>query len=225
MAEGINVQPMMDMGGGKGHDGMGGGWMWIILIFVLLLGGGGLGGLGGANGAAAATLNNDFLYTQQKIDTQTAATNAGFATTMQAMNAGFAGVNANLCDNRHAMDMGFCNVGRSIDQVRFEAAQNTCAITSAITQSTQNIKDLINGNTMQDLRDRNGDLANALNNAQQTAAIINQLRPYPTPSYYAPNPAAQTVQFAAPYAPFGFGYPGFGGCEPRGCDPCGHGVL
>ena len=216
--EGINVMPMMDMSGngGKGHDGMaGGGFMWVLLIFILLLGGNGFGGFGGANGAAAATINNDFLYTQQKIDNQTQATNAGFASVAQQLCNGFAGVNSSICDLRHSQDMGFCNVGRSIDQVRFEAAQNTCAITSAITQSTQNIKDLINGNTMQDLRDRNGELSGALNNAQQTAMIINQLRPYPSPSYFVPNPNA-AVQFGAPFAPFA------GGC----CDTgCGHGVL
>ena len=216
--EGLNVMPTMDLGGnGKSRDGMmGGGWMWIILI-ILLLGGGGFGGFGG-NSAAAATINNDFLYTQQKIDNQTQATNAGFAGVAQQLCNGFAGVNNSICDLRHSQDMGFCNVGRSIDQVRFEAAQNTCAITTAITQSTQNIKDLINGNTMQDLRDRNGDLHNALNNAQQTATIINYLSPPARPAYLAANPNVP-IPFGAPFA-------AFGGCNPcGGGDGCAHGVL
>jgi len=234
MADGtLNVTPFMDVGGnGKSHDGMGmgGGFIWVILILFLLIGGNGFGGFGGAN-ATTNQLNADFLYTQQKIDGQTAAMNAGFTGTNQAINNGFAinaqalcngfaGVNSGICDLRHSMDLGFCGVGRSIDQVRFEAQQNTCAITTAISNSTQAVKDLINANTMQDQRDRNGDLSNALNNAQQTATIINQIRPYPTPSYFAPNPNA-SIPFAA-YAPF---MP-FGGCAPcGGGDGCGHGVL
>jgi hypothetical protein len=207
--EGINVMPFMDVnGGGKSHDGMGGGWVWILLIFILLLGGGGLGGFGG-RGAAADIINNDFLYTQQKIDGNTA-----------AMNAGFANVANGICDLRHQMDMGFCNTNRSIDQVRFEAAQNTCAITTAITASTQAIKDVLAANEIQGLRDRILEQSGAISNGQQTAAIINALRPYPTPSYFAPNPNA-VVQFAAPFSAFG------GGCDCNsGCNPCGrHGVL
>lgn len=180
-------------------DAMGGmgNWMWIIIIF-LLLGNNGNGLFGNNNGVAAngATnlINNDFLYSQQKIDNLGQALINQTTALNQTINSGFNGVSMGMCNLGHQIDSGFCGVNRNIDSVKFEAAQNTCAITTAIAASTQAIKDLINGNTMQDLRDRNGELSNALNNSVQTQNIINQLRPYPTPTYIT----------APPGLPFGY---------------------
>ena len=216
-----NIMPTLPLttASNDGNMGMGGGWIWILLIF-LLLGGRGLGGLGGDTGVQAngATnlINNDFLYSQQKIDNLGQANLAQTTQINQTLNAGFSGVQMGMCQLGHQIDSGFCATNRNIDQVRFEAAQNTCAITGAISASTQAVKDLINGNTMQDLRDRNLELASALNNGQQTAAIINNLRPYPQPSYFVAPPAVGFGAYA-PYAPFAAG-----GCNPcNPCNPCG----
>lgn len=199
--------------------GMGGNWIWIILLLFLFGGRNGFGNFG--NDGVAATpatnlINNDFLYTQSKIDNLGAelrnqssmlnqAVTTGFSGVQQSLCSGFAGINANmnsgfntvnanmnsgfnavqlgLCNLNHALDSGFCGTNRNIDQVRFENAQNTCAITSAIGASTQAIKDLINTNAMQDLRDRNtiqateiAGLNGIINNANQTATIVNSLR-------------------------------------------------
>ena len=203
------ILPTMPLAPANNNDGImgGGSWMWIILIFLFLgMGGNGFGNRGDISNAAVA-VDNNFLYTQSKIDNLSQGLISQTNALNQSMNSGFAGVASGICDLRHQIDMGNCSVNRNIDSVKFENAQNTCAITTAISNAERNITDLINGNTMQELRDRNLELSAALNNSAQTQDIVRQIHPQPVPAYMVNNP-------------YNSAYPGgavaFGG----GCGPC-----
>jgi hypothetical protein len=69
------------------------------------------------------TLLNNFGNLQRDLCT-------GFTSVSQGINS----VNSAIAENRYAMDSCCCNTNRNIDSVKFENAQNTCAITNAIHQ-------------------------------------------------------------------------------------------
>ena len=147
------------------------------------------------------------------------ATNAdlqrGFDT--QAIIGKLDGINNGLCDGFYAVNTGMlngfhgvgdavqqarfdaqkccCETNRNIDAVRYEAAQNTCAITNAIHCEGEQTRALINANTMQALRDKladkDRDLMTAnfqLSQQAQNATLINELRPCARPAYITCSP-------------------------------------
>ena len=194
-----------------GENGMGGGsWIWIILIFLLLGGRGGFGGGGDGVAANGATnlINNDFLYSQQKIDNMSQNLNNIENQITGALSNGFNSVNSGICNIGHQLDLGFCGVNRSIDQSRFEAAQNTGNIINAMNAGFQRVLDSDNAREVQALRDRILEQGNTITNQQQTAGLINALRPYPQAAYITVNPNAP------------FGYPGYGAPFGYGANPC-----
>ena len=93
----------------------------------------------------------------------------GFANVQSTLCQGFAGVNNGLtvngyetrgaitdlgyrlqdccCQTQRAIDNCCCTTNRNIDQVRFDNAQNTCAITNAINSTTRDILENNNNNT------------------------------------------------------------------------------
>lgn len=92
-------------------------------------------------------------------------------------------------------DNTFGNINRNIDAVRYEGAQNTCAITSAIHAEGEATRALINANTMQELRDRlearDRDLMAAnfqLSQQAQNAYLLNEIRPCAKPAYITCSP-------------------------------------
>ena len=111
-----------------------------------------------------------------------------------------------LAENRFASQACCCETNRNIDAVRYEAAKNTCEITSAIHAEGEATRALINSNTMQELRDRlearDRELMTAnfqLSQQAQTAALVGELRPCAKPAYIT----------CSPYTTSGF-YGGFG---------------
>lgn len=75
-----------------------------------------------------------------------------------------------------------CETNRNIDAVRFENAQNTCAITTAIHAEGEATRALITENKIQDLRDSREAVQRELQSAQlqlgnisQTQTILNSL--------------------------------------------------
>ena len=86
-------------------------------------------------------------------------------------------------------------INRNIDAVRYEGAQNTCAITNAIHAEGEATRALINANTVQDLRDkleaRDRDILARdfqLSQLAQNATLINELRPCAKPAYITCSP-------------------------------------
>ena len=95
-------------------------------------------------------------------------------------------------------------INRNIDAVRYEGAQNTCAITNAIHAEGEATRALISANTMQELRDkleaRDRDVMVRdfqLSQLSQTASLVGELRPVAKPAYITCSPYTT--------APFGCG--------------------
>lgn len=90
-------------------------------------------------------------------------------------------------------------INRNIDAVRYEGAQNTCAITNAIHAEGEATRALINANVMQELRDkleaRDRDILVRdfqLSQLAQTSSLIGELRPCAKPAYITCSPYTPT---------------------------------
>ena len=171
--------------------------MWnnpfIYLVWLAVLGGGGL--FGNRNGYGDAAVQG--AITRSDLF-------EGFNN--QDVNGQLRGITNGLCDGFYATrqgisDLGFaikdccCTTNRNIDAVRYEAAKNTCDITSAIHAEGEATRALINANTMQELRDkladRDRDLMTAnfqLSQQAQNAYLINEIRPCAKPAYITCSP-------------------------------------
>ena len=101
---------------------------------------------------------------------------------------GFGGINAGITTLGYQMKDCCCGIERNIDAVRYEGAQNTCAITNAIHEEGEATRALINANTMQALRDQLFDAKLANSQCAQNAYLINQVRPNPIPAYVVASP-------------------------------------
>ena len=108
---------------------------------------------------------------------------------------GFYATRQGISDLGYAMKDCCCSINRNIDAVRYEGAQNTCAITNAIHAEGEATRALINANTMQDLRDkleaRDRDIMVRdfqLSQLAQTSSLIGELRPCAKPAYITCSP-------------------------------------
>ena len=82
---------------------------------------------------------------------------AGFsAASAGVTNAGYQ-LGAQLAENRYAQQQCCCETNRNIDSVKYENAQNTCAITTAIHSEGESTRQLITDNVIQSLRDKLAD--------------------------------------------------------------------
>ena len=178
--------------------------MWnnpfIYLVWLAVLGGGGLFGNRTAELQNAVTRSDLFEgFNNQDVNGQLRGiTNGicdGFYAVNNGMKDGFYGIQGALAENRFAQQSCCCETNRNIDAVRFEGAQNTCAITNAIHAEAEATRALINSNTMQALRDKLADkdrdiLARdfQLSQLAQSATLVNELRPCAKPAYITCSP-------------------------------------
>lgn len=173
--------------------------MWnnpfIYLVWLALLGGGGLFGNRGDAAVQGAITRSDLFE--------------GFNN--QDVNGQLRGITNGICDGFYATrqgisDLGYgmkdccCEINRNIDAVRYEGSQNTCAITNAIHAEGEATRALINANTMQELRDRlearDRDVMARdfqLSQLSQTASLVNELRPCAKPAYITCSPYTTTA--------------------------------
>lgn len=179
--------------------------MWnnpfIYLVWLALLGGGGLfGGNRTAELQNAVTRSDLFEgFNNQDVNGQLRGITNGICDGFYAVNSGmkdgFYGIQGALAENRFAQQNCCCETNRNIDAVRYEGAQNTCAITNAIHAEGEATRALINANTMQDLRDkleaRDRDILARdfqLSQLAQTANLVSELRPCAKPAYITCSP-------------------------------------
>lgn len=182
--ENASIMPVYSMNGHEnGCNDWGGGnsWIFVILLFFLF----GMGGNGFGGGAQNAQMQSDY-YTNLKNTMDNgfgAATNQNFA------------IQQDLCHDLNTLTGGIaqlgyqqqkccCDLGRAIDNVRYEGAQNTCAITNAIHADGEATRALIVTTQMQELRDQ-------LQAAKEEISIRKQndiLFPRPVPSYPSCSP-------------------------------------
>lgn len=212
MNDGLSAADIMALT--REGDGMNGMWNnpFIYLVWLAVLGGGnGLFGNRTSELQNAVTRSDLFEgFNNQDVNGQLRGiTNGicdgfyalnsglkdGFYATQTGMKDGFYGVQGALAENRFAQQNCCCETNRNIDSVRFEAAQNTCAITNAIHAEGEATRALINANTVQDLRDRlearDRDLLTAnfqLSQQAQNTKLINELRPCAKPAYITCSP-------------------------------------
>lgn len=216
-----DVRAVTDRDGYGYGDGMGfgsGAWIWVILIFAIF----GWGGNGfGRNGNGLTQMELQQGFDTQSVLRKLDGINAGICDGFYAQNTtmlqGFNGLGREVLENRFDASKCCCETNRNIDAVRYEAAQNTCAITTNATANTQKILDKLcsmelsaKDQKIADLTAQNTTQAFQLSQQAQNATLINTLRPTPIPAY----PTCSPYQ-AANY------FNGFNGCG--GCGGCGCG--
>lgn len=172
---------------GNRDDGiMGGGWMWIIVLFLFMFGFGGFGGFGNRGQGLTQMEMHQGFDTQEitrKLDGLANGLCDGFYAQNTTMLNGFAGVTAAVKDAQFAQQQCCCETNRNIDAVRYDAQKNTCDITTAIHAEGEATRALIQQNEMQSLRDKVSELQLAQSQCAQNAYLTNALRPYPVPAY------------------------------------------
>lgn len=217
MNSGFSIADVMALA--KDNDGFGGncgGSMWIFILFFFFLfagGGNGFGGFGGNTSDIQGTITRGEMYegfmnnnmSRQLEDIGSGISSLGYAENTTMLNGfnsqnitalqGFNALEAQLARNAQEAQACCCTTQRSIDSVKYENAQNTCAITSAIHADGEATRALITANTMQELRDRLADkdrevLAASFELSQQaqSAAIIDRLQPMSKPAYITCSP-------------------------------------
>lgn len=186
----------------RGDDGMfGGNGMWVFFLFFLLAWGGNGWGFGGGMDGRVATQAD----VQRGFDTQAVINKLnglenglcdGFYAVNTGMLNGFNGVQRDLCqgfgavnsaiaENRFAAQQCCCETNRNIDAVRYENAQNTCAITNAIHAEGEQTRALLNAQENQRLRDELDQARGIISNTNQSQYILGQLgRYYTNPPCY-----------------------------------------
>lgn len=230
MSEGLTAADVMAITKNN-DDGMSNAWNnpFIYLVWLALLGGGGLfGNRYGQDAAMQGALTRSDLFegfNTQDINSQLrgitnglcdgfyAVNNSlkdGFYGNQAAVKDGFYGTQASISDLGYAVKDCCCTTNRNIDAVRYDAAKNTCDITTAIHAEGEATRALINQNTMQELRDRlesrDRDIMVRdfqLSQQAQNATLISELRPCAKPAYITCSPYTA--------ANYGFGCGGYSG--------------
>ena len=170
--------------------GSSGGILALIIIFVLLFGTGNGFGFGG-NGAVATQAD-----IQRGFDTRTIVSkldgisngicDLGYANANLINNVrfdtmqGFNSINQGINSLGYQMQQCCCENLRANDSLKYENAQNTCAIVNAIHADGEATRDLIQADTIQKLRDKIQDQQNTISNFMQTQNILNSIGRYVT---------------------------------------------
>lgn len=192
------------MGAGYNSGFFGGDGIWALVLLALLFGNGGWGnGFGNGYNNLATT---DFVsseFTQRDI-------NGGFQNQSNLISNGFTDIATGLCgvkgevlENRYANQLSACNTQRDILtqtnelntnllttalQAQAKMDECCCTLRAQGIENTQKILDTLSQNTIDDLRSQVNDLKNTITANGIGTSIVNQVRPYPTPSYLVSSP-------------------------------------
>lgn len=192
--------PVFSNGGAFGNA-FGGDGIWAIVLLALLFNNGGFGFGGNGNFVTTDYISSEF--TQRDV-------NNGFQNTNNLISSGFGDVNSNICglksdvlENRYAAQLSACNTQRDIllqtnelntnlltTQLNAQAQMDKCCcdLRAQGIENTQKILDTLNQNTIDDLRSQVNDLKNTITANGIGTSIVNQVRPYPVPSYIVSSP-------------------------------------
>lgn len=191
------IVPTVDLStNGYGNGFLGGEGIWIVVLLALMFNnnGFGFGGNGWNNVATTDYVSSEF--TQRDI-------NSGFQNTNNLISNGFSDVATNMCNLRSDVLLSASNTQRDILGQTNEL--NTNLLTTALQsqakmdecccnlraqgiENTQKILDVLNQNTIDDLRSQVNDLKNTITANGIGTSIVNQVRPYPVPSYLVSSP-------------------------------------
>ena len=211
-----DVQNGYGNNGGFGFGGGWEGLIGLIAV-AALFGNGGFGGFGfggnrGGNYATQADLsagfaNSEIMSDLNSILLSNAQGFAGLNTVIQNGNAsiqqtlcqGFNGVNTAILQSANATERGFatlgynlanccCDLKGAIADVKYANERQTCDIINAINAGNQRLVDIYTSDKIDTLNRKLATAEAQLSNQAQSAYIINQLKPCPTPAYVVPNP-------------------------------------
>lgn len=167
-------------------------WLWIIVLFFIFAMNGNGFGFGNGNGALTrAELAQGFADNTvlRKLDGITDGLCDGFYAQNTTMLNGFNGLGQEIANNRFAAQQCCCETNRNIDSVKYENAQNTCAIVNAIKEDGDKTRNLLTQSEIQALRDKLQDTRFELSQVNQNATIIGALQQKaPIPAYQVMSP-------------------------------------
>lgn len=237
--ENTGIMPVMDVNNGNGNNWNSWIWIIVLFFFFMWGGNGfgNRGNLGAeifANGSMTRDqIADEFAYNDIKNGIRGVQNGLcdGFYAQNTTMLNGFNGIQRDICyragqlengimqtgyqlgnqiaENRFAAQQCCCDTNRNVDSVKYENAQNTCAITTNATANTQRILDKLCQMEANAKDQRIAELQMNLQTANyqlsqqaQNATLIGTLRPYPIPAY----PATSPYQATTPYQYTGCGY-------------------
>ena len=178
----------------------GGDGIWAIVLLALLFNGG-WGGFGNNNVATTEYISSE--VTQRDI-------NNGFQNQSNLIANGFSNAAQDTCnlktevmENRYSNLLSASNTQRDIlmqttqleNQANVNALQMQskldeccCNLRAQGIENTQKILDVMNQNTIDSLRSEVNDLKNTITATGIGTSIVNQIRPFPIPSYQVSSP-------------------------------------
>ena len=153
----------------------------LIILILFLFMGNGFGGFGWLGGNSAAWLlgqsnsNNNHDNTVDLINNNTQWQQQLFA-------------NQNQANQTTLITQWFCNTNNNIEKAILAGQQNTASIIASSTANTQKILDMLCNQEIAQLRSDLSSARNQISNSMQTQYLIQQLRPYPVPSWEVSSP-------------------------------------
>ena len=144
-------------------------------------------------------LNSILLSNAQGFAGLNTAIQNGNASIQQTLCQGFNGVNTAILQSANATERGFatlgynlanccCEIKGAIADVKYANEKQTCDIINAINAGNQRLVDIYTSDKIDTLNRKLATAEAQLSNQAQSAYIINQLKPCPTPAYVVPNP-------------------------------------
>ena len=148
-------------------------------------------------------VNNGFQNTNNAIAAGFGRTNDNICDLKSNVLVGDMGIQNQVLENRYASQLSACQTQRDIltqtnelnTNLLTTALQNQskmdeccCNLKAQGIENTQKILDAMNQNTIDDLRSQVNDLKNTITANGIGSSIVNQVRPYPTPSYIVSRP-------------------------------------
>jgi hypothetical protein len=206
--------PMYGNGFGSGF-GFGGDGIWAVVLIALLFGGNGFGNWGGNgynNLATTDYISSEFTQRDVNNGTQSILTALSNGFSDQATNTcnlrsdvltGNMGLQNAILDSKYASALSDANLQRDILMQTNELNNNLniqslnqlakqdeccCNLRAQGIENTQKILDVLNQNTIDDLRSQVNDLKNTITANGIGTSIVNQVRPYPIPAYPVSSP-------------------------------------
>lgn len=178
---------------GNRNGEWGNSWWPLILLFVIFGWGNNRRNDAASTGEVAQGFADNRILSKQ--DAIINGLCDGFYAQNTNLLQGFNSLGREIADNRFASQQCCCETNRNIDHVRYDAAKNTCDITTNATANTQKILDKLCVMESNAKDQRIADLTASLQTANfqlsqqaQSANIIGTLRPFPQPAYITASP-------------------------------------
>lgn len=192
----------------SGFMGADSGWLWLVVILVLLGGGFNRGGVFGGSGGATDgyILTSDFANIERKLD----GVNNGICSLGYDQLAQMNGINQNISTTGYAIQNGMmqntnaigaqitalgnqlqnccCENKQQIADLKYTIATEDCATRQAIADGTRAILDRMTADKVECLTAENNALRLSASQQAQNNYLVSQLRPSPVPAYTVANP-------------------------------------